>query len=293
MTDKTRQQEHLLWRKKKDKISSVIFFLGNLIGILFLGILLLDILRDGWKWLDWDFITSFPSRFAAKAGIFPAVIGSLWLMVLTLIFAVPVGIATAVYLEEFASKGFLTSLIQTNISNLAGVPSIVYGILGLAVFVRGIGLGRTVLAGALTMSLLILPVIIITAQEAIKTTPETIKHASYALGATKWQTVRRVVLPYAAPGILTGTILATSRAIGETAPMIIVGAAAYVSFIPTSPFDGFTVLPMQIFNWASRPQKDFLDLAAAGIIVLLSTLLSLNAAAILLRNKFQKRYEGL
>lgn len=280
-------------RKALDKISHVVFFVANIIGIVVLGILLVQILSHGFKWLDWQFITSFPSRFPEKAGIFPAIFGTLWMMALTIVFSVPIGIASAIFLEEFAPKGNLATIIQTNISNLAGVPSIVYGILGLAVFVRAMGLGRSVLAGSLTMTLLVLPVIIIATQEAIRTVPDSLKQASYALGATKWQTARRVILPYAMPGILTGTILASSRAIGETAPLITIGALAFVTSIPETPMDGFTVLPIQIFNWTSRPQADFTDLAAAGIIVLLAVLLSLNAFAILLRNKYQKRTEGL
>ncbi|MCL5780820.1 MAG: phosphate ABC transporter permease PstA [Firmicutes bacterium] len=282
-----------LWRKRTEKTAHVVFFLANAMGIVVLAILLGQILLSGCQWLDWQFITGFPSRFAAKAGIWPAILGSLWMMALTILFSVPVGIATAIYLEEFAPKNFLRTIIQTNISNLAGVPSIVYGILGLAVFVRGLDLGRSILAGSLTMTLLVLPVIIISTQEAIRTVPDSIKQASYALGATRWQTVSRIVLPYAAPGILTGTILASSRAIGETAPLITVGAMAYVSSVPEGPMSRFTVLPIQIFNWTSRPQADFVGLAAAGIIVLLAVLLSLNAFAIYLRNKYQKGSEGL
>jgi len=286
-------RNHDINRKRTEKFFHTVFFLANAIGILVLAILLIQIAMNGYKWLDWQFITSFPSRFPEKAGILPAIFGTIWIMALTMIFSVSIGIATAIYLEEFAPRNFLTSIIQTNILNLAGVPSIVYGILGLAVFVRAMHLDRSVLAGSLTMTLLVLPVIIIAAQEALRTVPESLKHASYALGATKWQTVRKIVLPYAMPGILTGTILATSRAVGETAPLITIGALAFVSFVPSGPMDGFTVLPIQIFNWTSRPQDDFRGLAAAGIIVLLVVLLSLNALAIILRNKYQKRTEGL
>lgn len=286
-------RNHDINRKRTEKFFHIVFFLANAIGILVLAILLIQIAMNGYKWLDWQFITSFPSRFPEKAGILPAILGTIWIMVLTMIFSVSIGIATAIYLEEFAPRNFLTSIIQTNILNLAGVPSIVYGILGLAVFVRAMHLERSVLAGSLTMTLLVLPVIIIAAQEALRTVPESLKHASYALGATKWQTVRKIVLPYAMPGILTGTILATSRAVGETAPLITIGALAFVSFVPSGPMDGFTVLPIQVFNWTSRPQDDFRGLAAAGIIVLLVVLLSLNALAIILRNKYQKRTEGL
>lgn len=287
------EHKHDRNRKRKEKIFHVVFFLTNAVGILFLAVLLVQIVMSGFKWLDWQFITSFPSRFPQKAGILPAIFGTLWIMMMTVIFSVSIGIATAIYMENFAPKNILTSIIQTNISNLAGVPSIVYGILGLAVFVRAMELERSILAGSLTMTLLVLPIIIIASQEAIKTVPESLVHASYALGATKLQTVRRVILPYAMPGILTGTILATSRAIGEAAPLITIGALAYVSFLPSNPMDGFTVLPIQIFNWTSRPQAEFSGLAAAGIIVLLTVLLSLNALAIFLRNKYQKRAEGL
>lgn len=286
-------QKHDRKRRNKEKIFHFIFFLTNAVSILFLAVLLIQIFIDGYKWLDWQFLTSFMSRFPERAGILPSILGTIWIMILTLAISTIVGIGTAVYIENFATKNFFTSIIQTNISNLAGVPSIVYGILGLAVFVRLFELGRSILAGSLTMTLLVLPIIIIASQEAIKTVPENLIHASYALGATKLQTIRKVILPYAMPGILTGTILATSRAVGEAAPLITVGALAYVSFIPFSPLDSFTVLPIQIFNWTSRPQADFQGLAAAGIIVLLAVLLSLNALAIVLRNKYQKRTEGL
>ncbi|MFZ5652721.1 MAG: phosphate ABC transporter permease PstA [Bacillota bacterium] len=280
-------------RKRKEKLFHTVFFMANAIGILVLAILLAQIALNGLKWVDWQFITGFPSRFPEKAGILPAILGTIWIMVLTMVFSVSIGIATAIYLEEYAPRNLLTSVIQTNIMNMAGVPSIVYGILGLAVFVRALQLERSILAGSLTMTLLVLPVIIIASQEALRTVPESLKHASYALGATRWQTVRKVILPYAMPGILTGTILATSRAIGETAPLITIGAMAFVSFVPSGPMDGFTVLPIQIFNWTSRPQEDFRGLAAGGIMVLLTVLLSLNALAIFLRNKYQKRTEGL
>ncbi len=286
-------QRHDKKRRNKERIFHFIFFLTNAISILFLAVLLLQIIISGYKWLDWQFLTSFMSRFPEKAGILPSLLGTIWIMILTLAISTIIGIATAVYIENFAAKNFFTSIIQTNIANLAGVPSIVYGILGLAVFVRLFELERSILAGSLTMTLLVLPIIIIASQEAIKTVPENLIHASYALGATKLQTIRKVILPYAMPGILTGTILSTSRAVGEAAPLITVGALAYVSFIPFSPLDSFTVLPIQIFNWTSRPQADFQGLAAAGIIVLLAVLLSLNALAIVLRNKYQKRTEGL
>lgn len=288
--ERRRAEKHLAVRKWKNRVAAGVFFLATSVGIAALAVLIGAILRDGLPYLTWDFLTNVPSRIPEKAGIRSALFGSLWLMVLTAPVAFVLGVATAIYLEEYAKPGRLTRLIQTNIHNLAGVPSIVFGILGLTLFVRGIGLGRSVLAGALTMALLVLPIIVVAAQEALRAVPSSLRHASYALGATRWQTIRRVVLPAALPSILTGTILAMSRAIGETAPLIMIGALTFVAFVPTSPLDAFTVLPIQIFNWVSRPQEAFHHLAAAGIIVLLVVLLSMNLTAVLLRNKFQKRY---
>jgi phosphate transport system permease protein len=265
---------------------AALFFAATLIGIVALVVLLVDVWSDGAEWVSWDFVTSFPSRFARRAGIYPALIGSLWILGLTALFSFPLGVATAIWLEEYAPNNWLTRIIQTNIANLAAVPSVVYGILGLAVFVRAFALDRSLLAGALTLTLLILPVIIIAAQEAIRAVPKSIRLGAYALGATRWQTVWRQVLPMAFPGILTGAILALSRAIGETAPLIVVGALAFVPFVPTGPTDEFTVLPIQIFNWISRPQVEFHHLAAAGILVLLAVLLAFNLFAVLLRNKY-------
>lgn len=276
-------------RKMKNKIFHGIIFLCTLFGVFILTILLFSILSKGLSWLSVDFLTNFPSRFPKKAGIFPALLGSLWLIALTAIIAFPVGVGTAIYLEEYARDNKFTEFIKLNIANLAGVPSIIYGMLGLAVFVRALGLGRSILAGSLTMALLILPTIIISSQEALRTVPSSLKQASYALGTTKWQTITGVILPYSIPGILTGTILGISRALGEAAPLIVVGALAYVSFIPNSPMDQFTVLPIQIFNWSSMPKREFQNVAAAGIIVLLVILLSINSIAIILRNKYQIR----
>jgi phosphate transport system permease protein len=236
-----------------------------------------------------SFITSFPSRFFTKAGVYAALCGSLYLLVFTALFSVPIGIAAAVYLEEYAAKNRINQTIEVNIANLAGVPSIVYGILGLALFVRGIGWGHSVIAGAATMSLLIMPVIIIAAREAIKAVPGSIRWGAYALGATRWQVIRHHTLPIAMPGILTGVILAMSRAIGETAPMIMVGALSFVAYLPKGPFDDFTVLPIQIYNWASMPQAEFQELAAVGILVLLIVLLLMNSIAIIIRHKMQRR----
>lgn len=259
-------------------------------GIIMLFILLANVFATGIKWLSMDFLTNYPSRFPERAGIRSALIGSILIMLLVALISLPLGIGAAIYLEEYAEEGILKKIIEINIANLAGVPSIVYGILGLALFVRSLELGRSLISGALTLSLLILPIIIISAQEAIRAVPKSIKEASYALGATKWQTIRHHVLPYALPGILTGTILALSRAIGETAPLIMIGALTYVAFTPKSIFDPFTVLPIQIFNWVSLPKKEFHELAAAAIIVLLVLLLTMNSIAIWLRNKYTIRW---
>ncbi len=279
----------LLARKRVGKAFWAMCLVATLVGIVVLATLLVDVFADGVGWLDWQFLSSFPSRFPEQAGIKSALWGTLWLMGLTTLFSLPLGVGTAIYLEEYASRNFLTRLIQTNISNLAGVPSIVYGILGLALFVRMLALQRSVLSGALTMTLLVLPIVIIASQETIRAVPDELRQAAYALGSTRWQTIRYIVLPAAFPGILTGFILSMSRAIGETAPLIMIGALTYIAFTPSSPLDPFTVLPIQIFNWASRPRKEFHDIAAGAIIVLLIVLLTMNAAAILLRNKYQKR----
>jgi len=257
-------------------------------GIVTLLVLLADVLVDGVRWLDLDFLTSYPSRFPERAGIRSALLGTLWMMGLVALFSFPLGVGAAIYLEEYAPDNWVTGILQTNISNLAAVPSVVYGILGLAVFVRFMALGQSVLAGALTLSLLILPVVIIAAQEAIRAVPSSLRHASYGIGATRWQTIRHHVLPVAFPGILTGTILALSRAIGETAPLILIGAITFVAFDPQGPLDQFTVLPIQIFNWAARPAQEFADVAAGAIIVLLVVLLAMNATAIFLRNKYRQ-----
>ena len=257
-------------------------------GIVILGVLLFHVTREGIRWLDLQFLTEFPSRFPERAGIKSALWGTVWLITLTAAFSIPVGVAAAIYLEEYSRKGRLSQLIEVNIANLAGVPSIVYGILGLVVFVRFLGLGRSVLAGSLTMTLLILPIIIIAAREALRAVPGSIRQAAFALGATRWQAVSAQVLPMALPGILTGVILAMSRAIGETAPLIMIGALTYVAFVPEGPMDAFTALPIQIFNWASRPQENFHHLAAAGIIVLLVILLLMNATAVWIRQRAEK-----
>lgn len=262
---------------------------ATLVGVISLVVLLVDLALDGLPRVNLNFLTSFASRFPAKAGVKAALAGSIWILGLTAIIAFPVSVAAAIYLEEYADQNWLTRLIRLNIANLAGVPSIVYGILGLAVFVRTLGLDRSIISGALTLSLLILPVIIIASQEAIRAVPNSIREAAYGLGATRWQVVSTQVLPMAMPGILTGTILALSRAVGETAPLIMVGAVGFIAFTPKGLGDPFTVLPLQIYNWISRPQAEFHEIAAAGILVLLALLLTMNAAAILLRNRYQAR----
>jgi phosphate transport system permease protein len=261
---------------------------ATLVGVAALAVLLVDVLIDGLPRLDMAFLTGFASRLPERAGVKAALAGSVWIMVLTALIAFPVSVAAAIYLEEYAPRSWLTKAIQTNIANLAGVPSIVYGILGLALFVRAMGLDRSILSGALTLSLLIMPVIIMAAQEAIRAVPQTIREAAYGLGAARWQVVRGQVLPMALPGILTGTILALSRAVGETAPLIMVGAVGFIAFTPQGVMDQFTVLPLQIYSWISRPQDEFRELAAAGIIVLLALLLTMNAIAIVLRNRAQR-----
>ena len=258
------------------------------VAVLLLAVLLIDIVRQGVDRLSLSFLTNYPSRFPDRAGIKSAIFGTIWTVGFTGLISFPLGVGAAIYLEEYAPRNWLTRVIETNIANLAGVPSIVYGILGLAVFVRFFALGRSVLAGALTLALLILPVVIIAAQEAIRAVPSSIHDGGLGLGATKWQTLRHLVLPIAFPGILTGMILALSRAIGETAPLIMIGALTFIAFTPQSPMDEFTVLPIQIFNWAARPQEGFHELAASAIIVLLVILLAMNGLAIYLRNKFQQ-----
>jgi phosphate transport system permease protein len=261
----------------------------TLFGLVLLVIFIGDILIDGIQRIDWSFITNLPSRKAEKSGIYTALMGSIWILILTAIIAFPIGVAAGVYLEEYSKKNRLSALLEINISNLAGVPSIIYGLLGLEVFVRIMGLGASVLAGALTLSLLILPIIIVATREAVKAIPKSIRDASFALGASKWQTIWNQILPAAGGGILTGVILALSRAIGETAPLIVVGALAYVPFAPSNPMDEFSVLPIQIFNWISRPQHGFIENAAAAIIILLLITFVMNGIAVYFRNKWQKR----
>jgi len=258
-------------------------------GLLVLAVLLYDILSKGLSRRDFDFINDLPSRLASKAGIYTALLGMIWILVLTVLIAFPIGIAAGIYLEEYGKKNRFANFIEINIANLAGVPSIIYGILGLELFGRILGLGNSILTGSLTLSLLVLPLIIVSTREAVKAVPKSIREASYGLGATKWQTISSIVLPSSFGGILTGLILAISRAIGETAPLIVIGALVYVPFAPSSPMDEFTVLTIQIFNWVTRPQAGFVTNAAAAIIILLLFTFMMNGIAVFLRNRYNKR----
>ena len=264
--------------------------LGTLVfALLTLGALIFDVVADGAGRLDWQFLTSLASRKPEEAGIYHALAGSIWVILLTGSLAMPLGVAAAIYLEEYGTRSRAARFIEINIANLAAVPSIIYGLLGLGVFVRVMGMGRSVLAGACTLALLALPVVILSTREALRTVPSTIREGSYALGATKWQTIWHQVLPMAMPGILTGLILSLSRAIGETAPLITIGALTYIPFAPDSIWSPFTVLPIQVFNWVSRPQAAFKENAAAGILVLMALLLAMNAIAVFLRDRLQRQ----
>lgn len=282
-------------QKVTKKIYINLFFKGlflsaTLFSLVVLAILFYRIFAQGWEHLSLDFLTNFASRNPEQAGIKAAIFGTLWIMAITAPVSIILGVGCAIYLEMYAKKNAFTRFIQTNISNLAGVPSIVFGLLGLTVFVRVLEMGRSVLAGGLTMALLILPIIVVAAQEALRSVPRELMEASYGMGASKWQTIQKIVLPAALPSIITGCILALSRAIGETAPLLVIGALSFVAFIPESIWSGFTVMPIQIYNWTSRPQAEFHDIAAAGIIVLLIILFIMNSIAVLIRNKFSKRY---
>jgi phosphate transport system permease protein len=276
-------------RKVANALFGLLAFLAIFASLITLVALLIDVVARGGSSVDLQFFTSAPSRIPAKAGILPALVGTLWVTTLVAIMTFPIGVAAAIYLEEYAGRGRWSRLLRINISNLAGVPSIVYGIFGLALFVRLLGLGRTVFAAALTLSLLILPVVIISSMEAIRAVPPSQREAAYALGATRWQMVRRALLPAAAPGILTGIVLAVGRAVGETAPLILIGAVTFVTFVPVNPFeDKYTVLPIQIFNWAGRPQAAFQEISAAAILVLLVLMFLLNLVAVILRARLSR-----
>lgn len=279
--------------RASERLFQLALMAGIAIALIFLVTLLIQVAVRGIPGLSLSFLTDLPSGDPGKAGVGPALVGTLWMLAGVTLVAFPLGVATAVYLEEYARDTRLTRLIRTNIQNLAGVPSIVYGLLGLAFFVRFLGAftgGRSIIAGALTLSLLVLPVIVIASVEALRAVPNSMRDASYGLGATRWETTRRQVLPAALPGIFTGVILSLSRAIGETAPLITIGALTFVNFFPASPTDSFTVLPIQAFNWISQPQAEFHDISASAIVVLLVLLLSMNTIAILLRRRFEKRW---
>lgn len=277
-------------RKRAGGVFHAALFAAAMIGVVSLAVLLAQTALQGLPWLDWDFINNYMSRKPELAGIRAALAGSVITIIFTAVFTVPVGVGAAIYLEEYAPKNRLTQLIEVNISNLAGVPSVVYGLLGLGVFVQLMSLGKVVLAGALTLTLLVLPIVILASREAIRAVPNEYRLGAFALGADRWQVIKGAVLPSAIPGILTGTILALSRAIGEAAPILVISGLVYVTFVP-GPLDRFTVLPLQIFTWVGRPQEEFRSLAAAGIIVLLIVLLTMNAVAVFLRNKYQTRSE--
>ncbi|MEQ9412980.1 MAG: phosphate ABC transporter permease PstA [Cyclobacteriaceae bacterium] len=278
--------------KRNRRIDKAFKYVGigcTLFGLLMLTIFIGNILIDGLQRIDWDFLTNLPSRKAEKSGILTAWTGTAWILALTAMIAIPLGVAAGIYLEEYGKKNRIAAMVEVNIANLAGVPSIIYGLLGLEVFGRLMNLGASLLAGAFTLAILILPILIVATREALKAVPNTLREASYAMGATKWQTIWHQILPAAGGGILTGIILSLSRAMGETAPLIVIGALAYVPFVPKSPMDEFTVLPMQIFNWVSRPQHEFLVNGAAAIIILLLITFIMNGIAVYLRNKWQKK----
>ena len=292
MTLQSQSSVRKVYRLARDNLFAGLFMGSVVTGVLVLAWLLVEVFVDSVGWLDWQFLSSYSSRHPVEAGVLAPIAGTFWVIVLTAIITVPVGIATAVYLEEFAPKNRTTRLVQLNISNLAGVPSVVYGLLGLAIFVQYLFDGqRSLLAGALTLSLLVMPIVIIASQEAIRAVPPSYRDAAYAMGATRWQVVKMVVLPQAIPSMMSGIILAMSRAIGETAPILVVSSLVFITYVPTSPFDRFTVLPLQIVTWVSQPQDDFRHIAAAAILILLIMLLSMNAVAIYIRAKFQRRAE--
>ena len=273
----------------KERVFFVLAAFALLVSLLTLFTLLITTFRDGIPRFSWKFLTSYPSRKPDEAGILSALVGSVYVTALTVLFAIPIGVGAGIYLEEYAEKNRLSDIIEMSISTLSGVPSILYGMLGLELFARALGFGRTIITGALTLALLVLPIVVVTTRESIRAVPLSLREAAFAVGATRWQVIKDHLLPVAFPGILTGVILTVSRAIGEAAPLIMVGALTFIAFLPQGIFSPFTALPIQIFNWVSRPQKAFHANAAAGIIVLLAVTLALNALAIFLRNRYQKR----
>jgi phosphate transport system permease protein len=272
-----------------ERMAASLFFAATLVGLIALAALLFTVVKEGTGQIDVPFIRNFASRIPERAGIWPPLVGTLWLMGLVTLAAFPLGVGAAIYLEEFAPKNRWTAAIETNIANLAAVPSIIYGLLGLAVFYRALGMGRSLITGALTLSLLVLPVIIIASREALRAVPQSIRSGAMALGSTRWEAVYKLVLPAAVPGIMTGAILGLSRAIGETAPLLVAGAAAFVAFTPDNLLDAYSALPIQIFDWVRRPQAEFQSLAAGAILVLLAVLLTMNAIAIIVRNRYGRK----
>lgn len=285
----SRPARAMSWAAASERIFKGLSLLVLFLALAALGSLIADVWTDGASRLTYDFITGFPSRRASQAGIWHALTGSVWVILLTAAMAVPIGVGAAIHLEEYGRRSAVSRFIELNITNLAAVPSIIYGLLGLGLFVRALGMGRSVLAGASTLAILVLPVVILSTREALRAVPQSLREGSYALGATRWQTIWHQVLPVAAPGMLTGVILALSRALGETAPLITIGALTYVPFAPDSVWSPFTVLPIQVFNWVSRPQVDFRANAAAAILVLLLVLLTMNGLAVWLRDRLQRR----
>lgn len=289
-TDLTHVPADLVRRRRRGRWLRGLALAATAFGLVVLAVLLVQVLVQGVPWLSAELLFEYPSRIASRAGLKAALAGTFWLMLITAAVAVPVGVGAAVYLEEYARPGRFLDLVTLNIANLAGVPSVIYGVLGLAVFVRVLGFGASFLSGGVTLALLVLPVIVIATQEALRAIPKGVRESAYALGATRWQVVRAHLLPLAAPGALTGIILALSRAIGETAPILVVGAATFLAFLPETPLDAFSALPVQVYNWASRPQDEFRGLAAAGILVLLAVLLLMNGLAIWLRDRAERRH---
>lgn len=290
LVDKDQVSKSLGGRLFLNKFMKILFLLCTMIGLVVLVTLIVDTVLDGWDHITWEFLTSFSSSRPESAGIYGAIIGSIWLMAVTAPVAIILSVGTALYLEEYAPKNKITNFITVNISNLAGVPSVVFGLLGLTIFVRQLSLGNSVMAAGLTLALMIMPVIVVAAQEAIRAVPGSVREASIGMGATKWQTVSRIILPAAIPGIITGIILALSRAIGETAPLVVIGVPVSLLVTPNSVFDTFQALPMQIYNWVKMPQEEFQYLTAAGIIILLLILFLMNSVAIFIRNKYSKRF---
>ena len=292
MVQKFASKKNRQYRSIRDKIFYGLFVFCTLIGVLGLATLLIDVFLDGYQWVNIDFITNYASRFPEQSGILSPLMGTLWVVGLTALMVIPIGLGTAIYLEEFAEDNFITKMINLNISNLAGVPSVIYGLLGLAIFVQLILDGqRAIIAGSLTMTLLVLPIVIIASQEAIRAVPSGYRDAAFSMGATRWQVVKSIVIPQAIPSVMSGIILALSRAVGESAPILVISALIFLTYIPTNPVDRCTVLPLQIFTWASQPQHEFRSIASAGIIVLLIVLLSMNSIAIYIRSRTQSRSE--